>query len=286
MQLFIILVSNALLGLVGYALNISRAPQTVITIAGILMSLFYIVEGFLFYKTRKRYLLVLPLLSTATSFISALFIIPISESVLLGIITDMLYGGTHLYTLCSMPLFYADKNTALKIINNIFLFMPWILIMSGITFGRKANKEEYFIHLETKKYKPLNIASRIILNIVPLISFNISYFMYIYSYSSYTENYTSYVFMSAAINLMISTLIIQPFYAVILNNSEINRKNSFIIALASLLFVDFEFHIIAIATADIKGMPILLLGTVVRMLFFAMTYLFAVFCKRNKEQPK
>ena len=284
MQLLIILVSNALLGLVGYLLNTSGASATTITIISILFSLFFITEGFFFYKVRKRHLLLLPALSILAYIINSYFLIYLLKYDVLGIILDLLYGGVHIYSLSSMPLFYSDNYILLRIINNIFLFTPWLLILLGVTLGKKVNKEKYLRHLEEKNYKPLSNVSRIVLTFLPLFLFISSWLILIFTEPFFEESYTAYNLCLFAANLIIFTLLIQPVYIPILNRSVIGKKQTRILSVSALFSMEFISLLLLFAEHNFYYFLTIIIGVaLVRTILFAITYLIIFLVQRQKQ---
>ena len=284
MQLLIILVSNALLGLVGYLLNTSGASATTITIVAIVISLFFITEGFFFYKVRKRHLLLLPALSILAYIINSYFLIYLLKYDVLGIILDLLYGGVHIYSLSSMPLFYSDNYILLRIINNIFLFTPWLLILLGVTLGKKVNKEKYLRHLEEKNYKPLSNVSRIVLTFLPLFLFISSWLILIFTEPFFEESYTAYNLCLFAANLIIFTLLIQPVYIPILNRSVIGKKQTRILSVSALFSMEFISLLLLFAEHNFYYFLTIIIGVaLVRTILFAITYLIIFLVQRQKQ---
>ncbi len=285
MQLLIILVSNALLGLVGYLLNTSGASATTITIISILISLFFITEGFFFYKVRKRHLLLLPALSILAYIIDSYFLIYLLKYNVLGIFQRLLYGGVHIYSLSSMPLFYSDNYIFLRIIiNNIFLFTPWLLILLGVTLGKKVNKEKYLRHLEEKNYKPLSNVSRIVLTFLPLFLFISSWLILIFAYPFFEESHTAYNLCLFAANLIIFTLLIQPVYIPILNRSVIGKKQTRILSVSALFSMEFISLLLLFAEHNFYYFLTIIIGVaLVRTILFAITYLIIFLTQRPKQ---
>lgn len=284
MQLLIILVSNALLGLVGYLLNTSGASATTITIISILISLFFITEGFFFYKVRKRHLLLLPAISILAYIINSYFLIYLLKYDVLGIIMDLLYGGVHIYSLSSMPLFYSDNYILLRIIDNIFLFTPWLLILLGATLGKKVNKEKYLRHLEEKNYKPLSNVSRIVLTFLPLFLFISSWLILIFAYPFFEESHTAYNLCLFAANLIIFTLLIQPVYIPILNRSVIGKKQTRILSVSALFSMEFISLLLLFAEHNFYYFLTITIGVaLVRTILFAITYLIIFLVQRQKQ---
>lgn len=284
MQLLIILVSNALLGLVGYLLNTSGASATTITIISILISLFFITEGFFFYKVRKRHLLLLPALSILAYIINSYFLIYLLKYDVLGIILDLLYGGVHIYSLSSMPLFYSDNYILSRIINNIFLFTPWLLILLGVTLGKKVNKEKYLRHLEEKNFKPLSNVSRIVLTFLPLFLFISSWLILIFAEPFFEESHTAYNLCLFAANLIIFTLLIQPVYIPILNRPVIGKKQIRILSVSALFSMEFILLLLLFAEHNFYYFLTIIIGVaLVRTILFAITYLIIFLVQKQKQ---